>query len=66
VDYKNIGSAEFGSVYESLLEQHPKLNLDAATFSLDTHAGNERKTTGSHWTPPRWSTAFWIQRWNPS
>lgn len=52
VDYKNIGSAEFGSVYESLLEQHPKINLDAAKFGLDTHAGNERKTTGSHFTPP--------------
>jgi hypothetical protein len=52
VDYKNIGSAEFGSVYESLLEQHPKINLDAAKFELGTHAGNERKTTGSHWTPP--------------
>ena len=52
VDYKNIGSPEFGSVYESLLEQHPKINLDAATFTLDTHAGNERKTSGSHYTPP--------------
>ena len=52
VDYKNIGSQEFGSVYESLLEQHPKINLDAATFTLGTHAGNERKTSGSHYTPP--------------
>jgi hypothetical protein len=52
VDYKNIGSPEFGSVYESLLEQHPRINLDAATFTLDTHAGSERKTTGSHYTPP--------------
>lgn len=52
VDYKNIGSQEFGSVYEALLEQHPKINLDAATFTLGTHAGNERKTSGSHYTPP--------------
>lgn len=52
VDYKNIGSPEFGSVYESPLEQHPKINLDAAKFELGTHAGNERKTSGSHYTPP--------------
>jgi hypothetical protein len=51
VDYRNLGSEELGSVYESLLELHP--NLDSATgeFSLDTAAGNERKTTGSYYTP---------------
>ena len=30
VDYKNLGSEELGSVYESLLELHPELNVDAA------------------------------------
>jgi hypothetical protein len=39
-----------GSVYESLLELHPELNVDAFTFSLKTYAGSERKTTGSHYT----------------
>ncbi len=52
VDYKNLGSIELGSVYESLLELHPILNADAATFDMQTGAGNERKTTGSHYTHP--------------
>jgi hypothetical protein len=51
VDYKNLGSEELGSVYESLLELHPELNVDAATFELDTASGHERKTTGSYYTP---------------
>src|SRR5262249_49956366 len=48
VDYKNLGSEELGSVYESLLELHPDLNVDAATFVLDVADGNQRKTTGSY------------------
>lgn len=51
VDFKNLGSEELGSVYESLLELHPELNLDAGIFELKTAAGNERKTTGSYYTP---------------
>jgi hypothetical protein len=51
VDYRNLGAEELGSVYESLLEQHPELNVDAATFTLATAGGNERKTTGSYYTP---------------
>ncbi len=51
VDYKNLGSEELGSVYESLLELHPELDTGAATFTLSTAAGNERKTTGSYYTP---------------
>ncbi|HYK89288.1 MAG TPA: N-6 DNA methylase [Acidobacteriota bacterium] len=51
VDYKNLGSEELGSVYESLLELHPELNLDAGAFSLSTAGGHERKTTGSYYTP---------------
>lgn len=51
VDYRNLGSEELGSVYEALLELHPCLNLDAATFELAGAAGNERKTTGSYYTP---------------
>ena len=51
VDYKNLGAEELGSVYESLLELHPKINADAPTFELDVAAGHERKTTGSYYTP---------------
>jgi hypothetical protein len=51
VDYKNLGAEELGSVYESLLELHPCVNLDAATFELNVASGHERKTTGSYYTP---------------
>jgi hypothetical protein len=51
VDFKNLGSEELGSVYESLLELHPELNADTATFELNVAAGHERKTTGSYYTP---------------
>src|SRR5205823_437427 len=51
IDYKNLGSEELGSVYESLLELHPLLHIDAAKFELQTAGGHERKTTGSYYTP---------------
>ncbi|HLO29877.1 MAG TPA: hypothetical protein VK249_12115, partial [Anaerolineales bacterium] len=51
VDYKNLGSEELGSIYESLLELHPLVNTDAATFELTAVSGSERKTTGSYYTP---------------
>lgn len=50
-DYRNLGVEELGSVYESLLELHPSVNLPAARFEL-THGGSERRATGSHYTPP--------------
>ena len=49
VDYRNLGAEELGSVYESLLELHP--TVDGTTFKLASAAGNERKTTGSYYTP---------------
>ncbi len=51
VDYKNLGSEELGSVYESLLELHPVINADTGEFTLKTAGGSERKTTGSYYTP---------------
>ena len=51
VDYKNLGAEELGSVYESLLELHPVLHIEAAKFELATASGHERKTTGSYYTP---------------
>jgi hypothetical protein len=51
VDYRNLGPEELGSVYESLLERHPRIDLEAGSFSLATVSGNERKTTGSYYTP---------------
>ncbi len=40
-----------GPIYESLLELHAEVDVDARTFALTTAAGNERKTTGSYYTP---------------
>jgi len=51
VDWRNLGSEELGSVYEALLELHPRVHLEAASFELATAAGHERKTTGSYYTP---------------
>ncbi len=51
VDYRNLGSEELGSVYESLLELHPQVHIEAKGFELKTAAGNERKTSGSYYTP---------------
>lgn len=51
VNWRNVGADELGSIYEGLLELHPRLNAEAGTFELDTAAGNERKTTGSYYTP---------------
>ncbi len=51
VDYRNLGAEELGSIYESLLELHPELDIDASTFVLSSAAGSERKTTGSYYTP---------------
>ena len=51
VDFRSLGAEELGSVYEGLLELH----LDSASwpgkFKLETSAGNERKTSGSYYTP---------------
>ena len=51
VDFRNLGSEELGSVYESLLELHPQLDLHKPAFELSAAAGSERKTTGSYYTP---------------
>ncbi|MFW2014801.1 Eco57I restriction-modification methylase domain-containing protein [Acinetobacter bereziniae] len=57
VDYRNMGPEELGSVYESLLELVPDIDLTAKTFgfigitSEGSTAGNARKTSGSYYTP---------------
>lgn len=49
VNYGALATEEFGSVYESLLELSPVIT--GTTFSFRQVAGNERKTTGSYYTP---------------
>lgn len=51
VDYRNLGAEELGSVYESLLELVPRLDADARAYRLEGAAGNDRKTSGSYYTP---------------
>lgn len=51
VDYRNLDSEELGSIYESLLELVPRHDAVERTFTLDALAGNDRKTTGSYYTP---------------
>ncbi|MGH3767267.1 MAG: Eco57I restriction-modification methylase domain-containing protein [Pseudonocardiaceae bacterium] len=51
VDFRNLDSEELGSVYESLLELHPSYDPGNQTFTLVSAAGNERKETGSYYTP---------------
>ncbi|WP_371783680.1 Eco57I restriction-modification methylase domain-containing protein [Streptosporangium subroseum] len=51
VDFQHLGADELGSVYESLLELVPHPELAVPSFELKTVAGNDRKTTGSYYTP---------------
>jgi hypothetical protein len=57
VDYRNMGPEELGSVYESLLELVPAVDLETRRFGFvgltedGSSGGNARKTTGSYYTP---------------
>jgi hypothetical protein len=51
VDFRHLGAEELGSVYESLLEYVPKHDPALRTFTLLKLSGNERKTSGSYYTP---------------
>lgn len=59
INYHDMDTEELGSVYESLLELHPQVNVEALpwTFSFageDTGegvSGSERKLSGSYYTP---------------
>ncbi|MFI1710932.1 Eco57I restriction-modification methylase domain-containing protein [Streptomyces griseoruber] len=51
VDYRHMGAEELGSVYEALLELVPKHSASERKFELVDRAGNDRKKTGSYYTP---------------
>ena len=38
-------------MYESLLELRPDIDLDNGSFTLISEAGNDRKSSGSYYTP---------------
>ncbi|SEJ79446.1 Methyltransferase domain-containing protein [Deinococcus reticulitermitis] len=50
VNYAGLDSEELGSIYESLLELVPRVE-SGPRFSLTLLPGNERKSTGSYYTP---------------
>ncbi|MDI9847637.1 N-6 DNA methylase [Rhodoblastus sp. 17X3] len=55
VNWRAMKTEELGSVYESLLELQPQLGNDGKTLVFASEAaeqkGNQRKTTGSYYTP---------------
>jgi hypothetical protein len=51
VNWRDMGADELGYVYEGLLELEPHITQDGRTFSLQSHRGNDRKTSGSYYTP---------------
>lgn len=55
VNWRAMETEELGSVYESLLELQPQLGDDGRTLVFASEAaeqkGNQRKTTGSYYTP---------------
>ena len=55
VNWRAMETEELGSVYESLLELQPQMGDDGKTLLFASEAaeqkGNQRKTTGSYYTP---------------
>ncbi len=55
VNWRAMETEELGSVYESLLELQPQLGVDGKTLAFASESaeqrGNQRKTTGSYYTP---------------
>ena len=60
VNYRDMGTEELGSIYESLLELHPEIDVDTVPWTFcfigeerdKKIKGSERKLTGSYYTPP--------------
>ena len=52
VNYAHLDVEEFGSVYESLLDYRPVVDISVTPLRFYLDAGTERKQTGSYYTPP--------------
>ena len=60
VNYRDMDTEELGSVYESLLELRPVIDVDSLPWAFafigdgngERAKGSERKLTGSYYTPP--------------
>lgn len=59
INYRDMDTEELGSVYESLLELHPRLDVDISPWRFgfvgddngEKAKGSERKLSGSYYTP---------------
>ncbi len=54
VNWRDMETEELGSVYEALLELTPQIDVENRTFAFGEGReadGNERKTSGSYYTP---------------
>ena len=52
INYRDMGTEELGSVYESLLDYHPVLDVEARPWEFRfAGEGMARKLTGSYYTP---------------
>jgi hypothetical protein len=54
VNYAALDVEELGSVYESLLENHPVIREEAGEKVFGFLQGTERRSTGSYYTPTIW------------
>jgi hypothetical protein len=52
VNYAALDVEELGSVYESLLDYHPQIDMSGRVPRFELASGSERKSTGSYYTPP--------------
>ncbi len=52
VNYAALDVEELGSVYESLLDYHPQIDMSGSVPRFELAFGSERKSTGSYYTPP--------------
>ena len=60
VNYRDMGTEELGSVYESLLELQPVVDVNATPWAFsflgdgngEKVKGSARKLSGSYYTPP--------------
>jgi len=69
VNWRAMETEELGSVYESLLELQPQMGDDGKTLIFASEAaeqkGNQRKTTGSYYTPDSLVQALLDSALNP-
>jgi hypothetical protein len=65
IDYKNLGSAELGSIYENVLELHPSFESQAGRITFEAASASERSETRSHYTQPALVDCLYDQALEP-